>query len=83
SEVVGKPTFPADSLTRIKNQLLASFEYKKQNPGSLAGEELFKRLYGNHPYGHPSEGTAESIKPITIAQLKAFHTKAYAAGNAV
>lgn len=83
SEVMGKPTFPADSLTRIKNQLLASFEYKKQNPGSLAGEELFKRLYGNHPYGHPSEGTAESIKPITLAQLKAFHAKAYAAGNAV
>ncbi|MET0611744.1 M16 family metallopeptidase [Pseudomonas caspiana] len=83
SEVVGKPTFPADSLTRIKNQLLASFEYKKQNPGSLAGEELFKRLYGKHPYGHPSEGTAESIKPITLAQLKAFHAKAYAAGNAV
>ncbi|MCQ2992938.1 insulinase family protein [Pseudomonas syringae] len=83
SEVVGKPTFPADSLTRIKNQLLASFEYKKQNPGSLAGEELFKRLYGNHPYGHPSEGTAESIKPITLAHLKAFHAKAYAAGNAV
>lgn len=82
-EVVGKPTFPADSLTRIKNQLLASFEYKKQNPGSLANEELFKRLYGNHPYGHPSEGNAQSIKPITQAQLKAFHAKAYAAGNAV
>lgn len=83
SEVVGKPTFPADSLTRIKNQLLASFEYQKQNPGSLAGKELFKRLYGNHPYGHPSEGTAETIKPITLAQLKAFHARAYAAGNTV
>jgi zinc protease len=83
SEVVGKPTFPADALARIKNQLLAGFEYQKQNPGSLAGKELFKRLYGNHPYGHPSEGTAESIKPITLAQLKAFHSRAYAAGNAV
>jgi zinc protease len=83
SEVVGKPTFPADSLARIKNQLLASFEYQKQNPGSLAGKELFKRLYGDHPYGHPSEGTAQSITPITLAQLKAFHARAYAAGNAV
>ena len=83
AEVVGKPTFPADSLARIKNQLLASFEYQKQNPGSLAGKALFKQLYGNHPYGHPSEGTAQSITPITIAQLKAFHAKAYAAGNAV
>lgn len=83
ADVVGKPTFPADSLTRIKNQLLASFEYQKQNPGSLASKELFTRLYGQHPYAHPSEGTAQTITPITIAQLKAFHAHAYAAGNVV
>jgi zinc protease len=83
SDVVGKPTFPSDSLARIKNQLLASFEYQKQNPGKLAGDELFKRLYGDHPYAHPSDGTAKSITPITIAQLKAFHARAYAAGNTV
>ena len=83
AEVVGKPTFPADSLARIKNQLLASFEFQKQNPGKLASNELFKRLYGNHPYAHSSDGTAESITSITIDQLKAFHNKAYTAGNAV
>jgi zinc protease len=82
-EVVGKPTFPASSLARVKNQLMASFEYQKQNPGKLAGDELFKRLYGDHPYAHPSMGTAKSITPMTVAQLKAFHAKAYAAGNAV
>jgi zinc protease len=82
-EVTGKPTFPADSLARIKNQLLTGFEYQKQNPGSLAGKELFSKLYGNHPYGHPSEGTEKSVPPITLAQLKAFHAKAYAAGNVV
>ena len=83
AEVVGKPTFPADSLARIKNQLLASFEFQKQNPGKLASDELFKRLYGNHPYAHASDGNAQSIAAITIDQLKAFHNKAYTAGNAV
>lgn len=83
SEVVGKPVFPADSLSRIKNQLLASFEYQKQNPGVIASKALFKQVYGDHPYAHPSDGTPESIKAIDIAQLKAFHAKAYAAGNAV
>lgn len=82
-QVIGQPTFPADSLARIKNQLLAGFEYQKQNPGKLAGIELFKRLYGDHPYAHPSEGTPQSIPAITQAQLQAFHAKAYAAGNAV
>nr|BFE93292.1 hypothetical protein GCM10020185_38280 [Pseudomonas brassicacearum subsp. brassicacearum] len=83
AEVVGKPTFPADSFARIKNQMLAGFEYQKQNPGKLAGLELMKRLYGDHPYAHSSDGTADSIPPITLAQARAFHAKAYAAGNAV
>ncbi|AZC21347.1 MULTISPECIES: M16 family metallopeptidase [Pseudomonas] len=83
AEVVGKPTFPADSLARIKNQMLAGFEYQKQNPGKLASLELMKRLYGAHPYGHASDGNAQSIPAISLTQLKAFHAKAYAAGNVV
>lgn len=83
AEVVGKPTFPSDALARIKNQLLAGFEYQKQNPGKLASQQLFERLYGSHPYAHPSDGNAKSITPITVEQLRAFHAKAYAAGNVV
>jgi len=83
AEVAGKPTFPEDALKRIKNQLLAGFEYEKQNPGKIAGKALFAKLYGDHPYGQPSDGTAESIPGITLDQLRAFHAKAYAAGNAV
>ena len=55
-QVIGQPTFPEDALARIKNQVLAGFEYQKQNPGKLAGLELFKRLYGEHPYAHSSDG---------------------------
>ncbi|MDF0734084.1 pitrilysin family protein [Pseudomonas entomophila] len=83
AEVVGQPTFPEDALKRIKNQLLAGFEYEKQNPGKIAGKALFANLYGNHPYAHPSDGTAASLPGITLAQLRAFHAKGYAAGNAV
>lgn len=83
AEVVGKPTFPADSLARIKNQMLAGFEYQKQNSAKVASLELMRRLYGQHPYAHASDGNALSIPDITQAQLKAFHAKAYAAGNVV
>lgn len=82
-QVIGQPTFPADSLARIKNQLLAGFEYQKQNPGKLAALQLFERLYGNHPYAHPSEGTEQSIPAITAEQLRTFHQHAYTAGNVV
>lgn len=83
SQVLGKPTFPADSLARIKNQLLAGFEYQKQNPGKLASLELFEHLYGKHPYAHPSDGTPQSIPAITRQQLQAFHARAYTPGNVV
>ena len=82
-QVIGRPTFPEDALVRIKNQLLAGFEYQKQNPGKLASLRLFERLYGDHPYAHPSEGSEQSIPPIGTAQLRAFHQRAYAAGNVV
>ncbi|AIR88554.1 M16 family metallopeptidase [Pseudomonas cremoricolorata] len=83
ADVVGKPTFPEDSLKRIKNQMLAGFEYDKQNPAKLGANALSSKLYGTHPYAFPSDGNAKSIPGITQAQLRAFHAKAYAAGNAV
>ncbi|MBU2323923.1 MAG: insulinase family protein, partial [Gammaproteobacteria bacterium] len=83
TEVLGAPTFPADSLARIKNQILAGFEFQKQNPGKLASLALFERLYGSHPYAHPSEGTPSSVPSISREQLQAFHARAYTAGNAV
>ncbi|QLC72829.1 insulinase family protein [Pseudomonas sp. LPB0260] len=82
-QVVGQPSFPEDALARIKNQVLAGLEYQKQDPGKLASLELFQRLYGEHPYAHPSDGTEQSIPSIDPEQLRAFHAKAYAAGNAV
>lgn len=83
SQVLGQPTFPEDSLQRIKNQVLAGFEFQKQNPGKLASLELFEQLYQDHPYAHSSEGTAQSIPSITAEQLRDFHAKAYTAGNTV
>lgn len=83
SQVLGQPTFPAASVARIKNQLLAGFEYQKQNPAHLANRAFMEGLYANHPYAHPSEGDAKSIQAITVNQMHAFHKRAYAAGNAV
>jgi len=83
TEVLGQPTFPEDALARIKNQLLAGFEHDKQNPGKQAGTLLFKRLYGEHPYGHPREGTQQSIAGISKADVQSFYQRAYNASNAV
>ncbi|WP_164574422.1 insulinase family protein, partial [Pseudomonas viridiflava] len=65
----------SQTLTRIKNE--------KLKPRFIAWDELYKNIYGDHPYAHRTDGTEKSITAITAEQLKAFHAKAYAAGNAV
>lgn len=82
-QVVATPSFPAEALARLKNQVLAGFEYDKQNPGKQANQAFFKALYGEHPYAHNSDGTPESISALTADHLRAFHQRAYSAGNAV
>lgn len=82
-QVVSQPSFPADALERIRNQLLAGLEQQKQNPAKLASLELFSRLYGQHPYSIPTEGTFESLPRIDEAQVHQFHQQGYAAGNLV
>ncbi|CAM3252986.1 peptidase M16 [Pseudomonas floridensis] len=83
SEVVGKPTFPSDSVTRLKNLMIANIESEKREPRAIAWNELYKKIYGDHPYGHRTNGNEKGISAITQAHLKAFHAKGYAAGNAV
>jgi zinc protease len=39
-------------------------------------------LYGNHPYAHPSSGTADSLKKIKTDDLKSFHQQYFVAQNA-
>jgi len=83
AEVVGKPTFPADSIDLYKQGALANFSSNKQSPEELASIELDKRLFGDHPYARPKEGDADNLPLITLAHIQAFHKNAYAAGNVI
>ncbi len=83
AEVVTRPSFPADAFERLRNQLLASLQFRLQQPSALASETLWNGLYGEHPYGHLPQGTAESLSTLTPQALDAFHQRFYSAGNAV
>lgn len=43
---------------------------------------FYQQLYGNHPYAHPSSGTADSLKKIKTDDLKSFHQQYFVAQNA-
>jgi zinc protease len=81
--VLTQPTFPAADIERERHQLLATLEFKKQQPEEVAEEAFYKLVYGAHPYGSPAQGTPESVSAITREQISDFYRRYYVAHNAV
>lgn len=81
--IVGKPDFPIDAFNREKNQQLLSIEQTQESPGDLANQVFFKRLYKNHPYAHPIDGTKETVKALELKQVREFYKQYFVSSNAV
>lgn len=66
------PRFDADDVERIRSQILSHLRRNSTNPNALAGREFLKLAFGDHPYGHPSHGTLESVPTVRIDDLKDY-----------
>lgn len=73
-EYLYQPAFNAADFDRIKKQTLESFKQMKAQPAAVA-DAVFARLnYGpNHILGIPQEGTEETVKNITLDDIKAYY----------
>ena len=83
AEVILTPTFPEDELKRKVAEIQASLRRSEENPEVVAGREMTKLLYPNHPYGHPVPGTIESVGQLTREQVVGFHRRHYRPDMAV
>jgi zinc protease len=80
---MSKPLFSEQVLKREKAQLLTRLQAKQQSASALARDAFWLQLYGQHPYAYASEGSVDSVKKITRADLKQFYRRYYTARNAV
>lgn len=83
ARLLREPTFAPEAVERVRQQMLTALQERAQSPGALAQDAFFKALYGTHPYATPPEGTPDSIKTLTRADLQDFHRRHYTAANAV
>jgi zinc protease len=78
AEALLTPAFRPEDVERVRGIRLTGLEQKKATPQALAADEAARIVYGErHPRGRPSGGTPESIKAITLADLKGFHAAFY------
>ncbi len=69
---LGEPRFDDDAVERIRKQIIFSLRQSQENPGRIAGETWSKHIFGDDPYGRPSQGFVESVAAITAGDLRAF-----------
>jgi predicted Zn-dependent peptidase len=83
ADVALRPTFPEAELERLRTERLTDLLQARDDAASVAQMAFARLLYGaSHRYGTSAVGTPASIKGITAADLKAFHTAAYQPANA-
>ena len=82
ADVLLNPTFPPDEIERARESILAGLRSAEDNPNDVAGKEFSRVLYGEHPYAHPVEGTAASVKSINRAAVLRFYDAHYRASKA-
>lgn len=82
ADQVMNPTFPAEALTKLKEQAKTALGLVKSQPGQLAAILFDHVAYPEgHPYGRPLP-TDETIDQITVENLRKFHDTFYKANNA-
>jgi len=82
-EVLTQPTFPEEEIRREVEKTLAAIQSQEDQPEEVAEKAFQKALFLNSPYGHPVEGTKESLPHITQDGILRFYRSHYHSNNAI
>jgi zinc protease len=82
-EVLTQPIFPEEEVKREVEKTLAAIQSEEDQPDEVAKKTFLKTLFLDSPYGHPVEGTRESIPKITRESIVRFYRSYYHPNNAI
>ncbi|KTG16211.1 MULTISPECIES: pitrilysin family protein [unclassified Guyparkeria] len=82
AEVIARPAFAAADVDRERDRQLRGIEARQQSARAVASDALRRAAFGDHPYGHPTDGSTESVERIQRADVQAFHQRYFVARNA-
>lgn len=83
SDVVLHPVFPELEFDQLKARRVASLIQDQDESEIVADIQFIQSVFEGTPYGHPRCGTIESVRGISLEDLKAFHDRHLVAGRCV
>ncbi len=82
-EVLTQPIFPEEEIKREIEKTLAAIQSEEDQPEEVAEKAFLKALFLNGPYGHPVEGTKESVPKLNREEIIRFYRSYYHPNNAI
>jgi zinc protease len=67
-----KPRFDADAVTRVRLQMMQSYDVSREDPNAVAERSFYSLYFGPYTYGRPVQGDPRSLASISATELKAF-----------
>ncbi|MEA2698101.1 MAG: zinc protease [Myxococcales bacterium] len=83
ADIILRPQFAPAELARTRRELLARIEEARTDDHALCARFFARNLYGDHPYGHPPEGTRAGLESLTAAELAAHFRRLFVGSNLV
>lgn len=81
SDVVLRPSFPADELEKIRKQELSGLQAAKDDPNAIAQNVVSRLTYGkNHPYGDIM--TEQTVNNVKLEDIKDYFKTWWKPNNA-
>lgn len=83
ADVMMNPTFPNEEVTKLIKQNADGIKAAKDRAGNVIGEYYGHYLFGEHPYGRPTDGDENSLAAIQREDIAQFHKTYYTPANVI
>jgi len=77
ASIASRPRFDPAEFDRVRDLRQTRLLQMRQVPSAVADRVFIEALYGQHPYGHLSIGTEESLGSLSVADVADFHQQHY------
>lgn len=75
---LNEPRFDPEPIERMRAQLVAGLQREEMSPDDLAGRRWWEKAFADHPYGHSTHGTMESLKAVDATDLRTYAHRIFA-----
>ncbi len=81
SDMMSRPAFQPAEIERQRKQTLSGLQVAQDDPAYVADTAFQKLIFSGTAYGHPEDGTIDSVNRITAQDLREFHRRYYQPSN--